>query len=267
LKKGEEKLPMNLKTQANREIWDAVAQVHYESYHVDKLLAGEPLLSELIKTEVGDVRGKSLIHLLCHIGTDTLSWGLLGAQVTGMDISPQSIQYARQLASRLELEATFITADVMELANQIQTTYDIVFASTGVLCWLPDIQKFATIVRGLLKPGGFFYLHDGHPFRGMLEKTESGEAVVKNDYFHTGASEYESFSDYAVKDWEVQGRSYEWNWRLGDVVTAFCQAGLRIEFLHEFPQYFYSGYTGYDVEINKRELFPCTFSLKAVAQQ
>ena len=59
-------MPRN--TRANGEAWNTVAKIHYENYHVEKLLAGEPILSELIKAEVGDVHGKSLIHLLCHIG-------------------------------------------------------------------------------------------------------------------------------------------------------------------------------------------------------
>ena len=257
---------MDPMTRANREAWNAVAKTHFEQYHVDRLLAGKPLLSEVVKAEVGDVRGKSLIHLLCHIGTDTLSWGLLGAQVTGVDISPAAIQYARRLASQLGIAATFIISDVMDLVVQVNEKYDIVFASTGVLCWLPDIEKFAATVRGLLKPGGIFYLHDGHPFRNMLERTEQGENSVKYDYFHTGETAYDTFTDYTVKDWGIQAKSYEWDWTLGSIITAVCQAGMRVIFLHEYPQYFYGGYTGVDVELNKRELYPCTFSLKALAE-
>ena len=257
---------MNSMTRANGEAWNAVAKTHYENYHVGKLLAGEPLLNELIRAEVGDVHGKSLIHLLCHIGTDTLSWGLLGARVTGVDISPESVKYVQSLARQSGIDATFITSDVMDFLDQAKATYDIAFASTGVLCWLPDIDKFAATVRQLLKPGGFFYLHEGHPFRGILETTGRGETIVKNDYFHTGAQEYDNFPDYTVKDLEVRTKTYEWDWTLGDIVTAFCQSGMRIAFLHEFPNYFYSGYAGYDVEINKRELYPCTFSIKAIAE-
>ena len=252
-------------THANRQVCDAVARTHYETYHLEKLLAGEPLLCDLIRAEVGEVRGKSLLHLLCHIGTDTLSWGLLGAEVTGVDISPESIQVAQRIAAEMRQEATFITADVMELPPQLTTRYDIVFASTGVLCWIPDIEKFAATVRLLLKPGGFFYLHDGHPFRNMLEQMD-GLMVIKNDYFHKGALEYETFSDYTTPNLEITAKSYEWDWTLGDIVTAFSQPGLRIAFLHEFPQYFYSGYTGYDVEMHERELYPCTFSLKVLAE-
>jgi SAM-dependent methyltransferase len=249
---------------ANRRAWDALAKTHYEHYHIEKLMAGEPLLSEQILAEVGEVRGKSLLHLLCHIGTDTLSWGLLGAEVTGVDISPESIRYARLLAEQLMLPATFIEADVMGLAEKLNAQFDVIFASTGVLCWIADLNHFARTVRDLLKPGGFFYLHDGHPIRYMLVKNEQGEMVVKRDYFATGMGEYEGFTDYTAPDLEVPGKLYEWDWTLGEVVTAFCEAGLRIAFLHEHPQYFYSGYTAFDVEEGKRELYPCTFSLKAV---
>jgi 2-polyprenyl-3-methyl-5-hydroxy-6-metoxy-1,4-benzoquinol methylase len=253
-------------TQANREAWNLLAKTHSESYHIGKLLAGEPLLNDLIRGEVGDVRGKSLIHLLCHIGTDTLSWGLLGAQVTGVDISPEAIQYARQLALQSGIDASFITSDVMDLLDQPPGTYDIVFSSTGVLCWIPDIDRFAATVRKLLKPGGFFYLNDGHPFRIILELNEQGLATVKNDYFHRGAYEYDSFTDYSVQNLVIPARSYEWDWTIGDIVTAFCQNGMRIAFLHEFPQFYYGGYPGYDVEIDKPEIYPCTFSLKAIAE-
>jgi hypothetical protein len=99
----------------------------------------------------------------------------------------------------------------------------------------------------------------------MLEIPEAGQAILKNDYFQKGAQEYHKFTDYATKDHVVTAKNYEWTWTLGEIVTAFCQSRMRIEFLHEFPQYFYSGYTGYDVEANKRELYPCTFSLKVIA--
>ena len=253
-------------TQANRDAWNALAKPHYANYHVDRLLSGQPVLSELIRSEVGEVTGRSLIHLLCHIGTDTLSWGLLGAQVTGVDISSESIRFARKLSRQLKLEATFINCDVMEVLDHVRSTFDIVFASTGVLCWLPDLVRFASTVRQLLKPGGIFYLHDGHPFKYILETSGSGGSAIKYDYFQTGPSEYNSFTDYATKDLVIPGRIFEWNWTLGEVVTAFCQSGMRIVFLHEYPQFFYGGYDAYDVDLDKKELYPCTFSLKAVAE-
>ncbi len=262
-----EDLPVNTMTQANKQAWDGLAETHYRNYHIDKLIAGTPLLNELIRKEVGDVKGKSLAHLLCHIGTDTLSWALLGAQVTGIDISPESLGYARELARRMEIGADFIEADVMEVGKKVKKKFDIVFSSTGVLCWLPDIQRYAQTVRHLLNEGGFFYIFDGHPFRHVLtdETGSTSTHTIQGNYFRKEVWQYDEMGDYTDPHLKIAASNYEWDWTLGDVVTAFCEAGMRIVFLHEFPQYFYNGYTPYDVQNDKVELFPCTFSLKAMA--
>ncbi len=259
---------MNKMTQSNKKGWDKLAGTHYMNYHIEKLLAGTPLLNDLIRSEVGDVRCKSLVHLLCHIGTDTLSWALLGAQVTGIDISPESLKYARLLAKRMGIEADFLESDIMDVIEKIDQKFDIVFSSTGVLCWIPDICRYAQTVRHLLKDGGFFYLMDGHPFRCVMYD-EDGSSVpnaIVGDYFRKQVWQYEHMGDYTDPELLIPEKSYEWHWTLGEIITAICEAGLRIEFLHEFPQYFYNGYTPCDVEENKVERYPCTFSIKASAR-
>lgn len=256
-------------TQANKRGWDGLAATHYKNYHIDRLLAGQPLLNDLIRSEVGEVSGKSLVHLLCYIGTDTLSWALLGAKVTGIDISPESLIYARRLAQQLAIEADFIEADVLQVMEQVKSKFDIVFSSTGVLCWIPDIRRYAQTVRHLLNDDGFFYILDGHPFRSVLldDKGEAGATqMIQGNYFRKEVWQYDNMGDYTDPDLKVPGNSYEWHWTLGEVVTAFCDAGMRIVFLHEYPQYFYNGYTPYDVQEDKVELYPCTFSLKAMAK-
>lgn len=259
---------MNKMTQSNKKGWDKLARTHFKKYHIEKLLAGTPLLNDLIRSEVGNVRGKSLVHLLCHIGTDTLSWALLGAQVTGIDISPESLKYARLLADQMDIDASFIESDIMDVIEKVDQKFDIVFSSTGVLCWIPDIRRYAQTVRYLLKEGGFFYLHDGHPFRHVMnaeDGTTSPNQIVGN-YFRKQVWEYENLGDYTDPNLLIPEKSYEWDWTLGELVSALCDAGLRIDFLHEYPQYFYSGYTPFDVEDNKVELYPCTFSIKASAR-
>ena len=258
---------MNRMTQANKKGWDGLAETHYKNYHIDKLIAGTPLINELIQKEVGDVKGKSLVHLLCHIGTDTLSWALLGARVTGIDISPRSLKYARLLAEQMGIEADFLEADIMEVREKVKTRYDIVFSSTGVLCWLPDIQRYAQTVRQLLNDDGFFYIFDGHPFRSLLldETGSTYTDTIQSSYFRKEPWQYADMGDYTDPDLKIPVNSYEWTWTLGDIITAFCEAGMRIAFLHEFPQYFYNGYTPYDIQNEKVELYPCTFSLKAMA--
>jgi len=255
-------------TQANKKGWDGLAETHYRNYHIEKLIAGTPLLNELIIKEVGDVKGKSLVHLLCHIGTDTLSWALLGAKVTGIDISSESLKYARKLAERMGIEANFIEEDILAVKQKVQRKYDIAFASTGVLCWLPDIQLFAQTVRHLLHPGGSFYIFDGHPFRSVFldDAGSVSNNIVQGDYFRKEVWQYDHMGDYTDPKLKIPVNSYEWHWTMGEMITAFCDAGLKIVFLHEFPQYFYNGYTPYDVENNNVELYPCTFSLKGIAE-
>jgi SAM-dependent methyltransferase len=254
-------------TQANKRGWDGLAETHYQNYHIDKLIAGMPLLNEVIIEEVGDVKGKSLVHLLCHIGTDTLSWALLGAKVTGIDISSESLKYARKLASRMGIEATFIESDILEAAEKVEQKFDIVFSSTGVLCWLPDITLYARTVRSLLNDDGIFYILDGHPFRSvLLDETGSFRSEgIHGDYFRREVWRYSEMGDYTDPDLKIPEESFEWQWTMGEIITAFCEAGMQIEFLHEYPQYFYSGYTPYDVRENERELYPCVFSLRARA--
>ena len=195
---------MNKMTQANKKGWDGLAAVHYKNYHVDKLIAGEPLLNDVIREEMGNVRGKSLVHLLCHIGTDTLSWALLGAKVTGIDISSESLKHARKLA-KVGIEAEFIEADIMEVMGKMNKKYDIVFSSTGVLCWLPDIDVYARTVRHLLKENGFVYLLDGHPFRNVLSD-DAGVArtnATHGDYFRKEVWQYDNLGDYTDPDVKI----------------------------------------------------------------
>jgi SAM-dependent methyltransferase len=222
---------MNQMTQANKLAWDGLAETHYKNYHIDKLVAGTPLLNDLIRGEVGDVRGKALVHLLCHIGSDTLSWALLGARVTGVDISPEALKYARRLAERMGIDAEFIEADILEAREKVKGKYDIVFSSTGVLCWLPDIQRYAQTVRHLLKDGGFCYIFDGHPFRSVL-LDEAGSAstnTIQGNYFRKEVWQYEDLGDYTDPELLVPLRSYEWHWTLGEVVTAFCEVPVYLQ--------------------------------------
>ncbi len=256
---------MNPMTQSNKKGWDGLAESHYKSYHPETLIAGKTTLHDLILKEVGDVRGRSLAHLLCHIGTDTLSWALLGAKVTGIDISPKSLKYARMLAEQMNISADFIEADILDVMDKVNDKFDIVFSSVGVLCWLPDIKRYAQTVRHLLNDGGFFYIYDGHPFRSVMvnDAGSTKPNTFQGSYFRKEVWEFKNMGDYIDRDLKIPFKSYEWNWTMGEIITAFCEVGLRIEFLHEFPQYLDSGMALFDMDYDKIELYPCTFSLKA----
>ncbi len=147
----------------NRSLWDELTPVHLRSYGVERFLAGEPWLPKRILEEVGDVQGKSLLHLQCHFGLDTLAWAREGAVVTGVDFSPEAIKAAEELSKQANLPARFICSDIYDLPEVLDEQFDIIFTSIGVLCWLKDLDVWARIIADHLKPGGVFYIMEGHP--------------------------------------------------------------------------------------------------------
>jgi SAM-dependent methyltransferase len=226
----------------NQELWDEVAPVHVKSYkEVELLRKGGIALDEIELREIGEVRGKSLLHLQCHIGTDTLSWARRGAKVTGVDFSAQSIASAKQLQQELQLEATFLCSNVYDLRTILHQRFDIVYTSRGVLCWLRDLDKWAQIVAHFLEPSGFFYIMETHPLCNIFEETKPGELTIAYPYFHTPEPTLwdEEEPDYADDTYYPQHPSYEWNWSTGDILNALIKAGLLIDFFNEYERLFF----------------------------
>src|SRR5437763_6069989 len=152
----------------NQALWDAWTRIHVPSpfYDVASFRDGtRPIrLSEYERDEVGPVDEKSLLHLQCHFGHDTLSWARLGATVTGVDFSERAIELARSLSKDLDIPARFVLSDLYGLPDALHDTFDVVFTSYGVLNWLPDIPRWGQVAAHFLKPGGTFYVVEGHPF-------------------------------------------------------------------------------------------------------
>ena len=222
----------------NRAFWDEIAPHHAASgfYAVERFLATRDSLGDIDKAEVGPVAGLSICHLQCHIGLDTLSLADKGASVTGLDFSAEALQIARELSARTGIAATFVQADVLEAADALDTSYDLVFTTGGVLMWVPDLDRWADNCAKLLGPGGVFYLHDIHPLTMALEPCESGWRLAYS-YFGGGHPIVTSADgSYAVSGVGLTHQeTHEWIHPVGDVVTALVGAGLVIEFLHEHP--------------------------------
>ncbi len=218
----------------NRVYWDELAVVHAESADYEELIKGGHVMDRIQTGEVGEVQNRSLLHLQCHIGTDTLSWARLGAEVTGVDFSPVSLQVAETIARKAGLNAKFIESSIYDLPNKLKESFDIVYTSIGVLCWLSDLKAWAGIIRRYLKPGGFFYMMESHPFLCVFDD-ESDGLTVRYPYFHREAP-YEwaaGYEDYSNSDYKVKSPTWEWQWSMGDILNALIENGLEINFLHE----------------------------------
>jgi len=226
----------------NRRHWDEVTDIHARNnvYGIDDFKAGGCRLHRVEREELGDVSGKTLLHLQCHFGLDTLSWARRGATVTGVDFSPKAIALARSLAQEAGLDARFIESDIYTLPERLSEHFDIVFMSYGVLSWLPDLKAWSHIIARYLQPGGIFYLIDDHPFIRVFpidsDITDgSTELQPRFPYFHDPAgTRWESNLDYADPAASTPPE-YNWQHSMGDIVNALVGAGLQIEFLHEFP--------------------------------
>ena len=223
---------MNKYHEFNRDGWNRRTEAHFihPGYKVREFLAGGNTLHPLELDEIGDVRGKRLLHLQCHFGLDTLSWARLGALVTGVDISDRSIERANELKAKSGLDARFIRSDLFDLHDVLDEQFDIVFTSYGATWWMSDIGRWAQVAARYVRKGGVFYIAEGHPVLSML----NGDKKIIEPYFHQSEAEYYTGeSDYCDKNLKVD--EYGWRWTLGEILTALIKAGLTIEYLHEFP--------------------------------
>jgi len=223
---------------SNRKLWDDLTKIHIGSkfYDVDAFRKGKSTLPDVEIEEVGSVAGKSLLHLQCHFGQDTLCWARLGAKVTGVDFSQKSIDQANMLAGELELDAEFICSNLYELTGCLDKKYDIIYTSSGVLNWLPDMERWAETISHFLKPGGIFYIHEFHPVFFLFDDEQNTQTpTLRYPYFKSDKPLNLVYNrDYADSDAGIESASYEWFHGLGEIVTSLIEAGLRIEFLHEF---------------------------------
>jgi SAM-dependent methyltransferase len=231
---------VNDHTAANRRHWDELVPVHIASdfYNVASFKAGRTTLTALELEELGDVRGKTMLHLQCHFGMDTLSWAREGAIVTGIDFSAPAIDAARALAAECGIDARFIACDVYDLPDELDERFEIVFTSKGVLFWLPDLSRGANVVVQMLRPGGTFYMFEFHPLLGIFDKPDGvTDLFVRYPYFMPPTPlVFEDDGSYADRSATLVHRhTYTWPHPVSDVITSLIAAGLRIHFFHEFP--------------------------------
>jgi len=221
----------------NAQSWNKRTEVHVKSkfYDIPGFVEGKNTLQDIERSDLGDVTGKSLLHLQCHFGLDTLSWARLGAQVTGVDLSSTAIEKAKELSLETGLDSHFICSDIYEFGSTSKEKYDIVFTSYGALCWLPDLDKWAETIAHSLKSGGTFYIAEFHPFYDIF----SGYS-----YFHSPEPDVDEEGTYTENDSGETTTLITWAHPLSDVVNALIQAGIHITELNEYPYSPYNCFEG-----------------------
>lgn len=226
----------------NKAYWDQLVALHSEGdiYSVETFLGGECILDPLVRSEIGDVAGKSIVHLQCHFGLDTLSLARLGARVTGVDFSPRGIATARRLSADSGVAGTFVESRIEEAPATISERFDMAYVTWGALNWLPDLKPWAETIAALLKPGGFLYLAEFHPLAQAIDMNETGAggrlAIAYPMIGKARARQWTSDTDYADEKTRLAiDKTWEWNHGLGEVLSNLIGAGLRIDYFREHP--------------------------------
>jgi SAM-dependent methyltransferase len=262
----------------NRASWDERVPAHVASpgYHVASFAEDPSYLSGVVRFDIpllGDITGLRGVHLQCHIGTDTVSLARLGARMSGLDFSAPAIEQAQALADRLGLDVDFHVADAYDAVEALgASSYDLVYTGIGAICWLPDIQRWAHTVAGLLKPGGRLFIREGHPMLWALGETDAGP-LLQYPYFETEAGiVFDAGGTYVETDAVfTENLSHEWNHGLAEIITAVQTAGLTFGSLAEHDSAPWNALPGLMTEdaagewrlTDNPERLPATYTLQA----
>jgi SAM-dependent methyltransferase len=255
--------------QINKATWNEKVREHSKSdmYDLKAFKKGRSSLMHYELEALKNVEGKSLLHLQCHFGQDTLSWSRLGAKCVGIDISDEGIALAKRLNDDLKLDATFVCCNVLDTSEFIKNTFDIVFTSYGVIGWLPDLKPWGQLIADRLKKGGVFYMVEFHPIVWMFDYLD-GKYIMKYGY-HQEEVIYEEYEGtYADDSSKMISKEYGWNHGLGEVVSALTEAGLHIDYLKEHDESPYNVLpdlikTKSGMFTTKDKLYPLIFEVKA----
>ncbi len=222
----------------NRKAWNNKVATHLQSdfYDVPGFLGGKSSLQAIELGLLGDLEGKTALHLQCHFGLDTLSLGRMGVQVTGVDLSDKAIQTAQELAEKSQIPAHFICCDLYDLPEHLDEEFDLVFTTYGTIGWLPDLNKWAQLIHRYLKPGGELVFVEFHPVVWMFDENFT---KVGYDYFNTQAIVETETGTYTDRDASLEQEYVAWNHSLGEVLGSLLKTGLEITF---FEEYDYSPY-------------------------
>ena len=174
-----------------------------------------------------NVTGRQVLCLASGGGQDSVAFGLLGADVTVLDLSDVQLERDRQAALHHGLHTKTIQGDMRDLAVFSADTFDIVWQMYSIN-FVPTVQPVIAEVRRVLKPGGIYFLQFANPFSiGIDEEKWDGEAYPLTGLYTDGEDMSKRFPDWDVK--QTDGSTikrispHEYRHTLGTILN--CMAG------------------------------------------
>jgi SAM-dependent methyltransferase len=254
----------------NKRAWNKQTACHLLSafYDNESFIKGRNSLNEIELGLLGNIKGKSVLHLQCHFGQDTISLNRLGALSTGVDLSDKAIEEAKELAHKTNSDSKFICCDIYDLDIYLNEKFDIIYTSYGTIGWLPDLDKWAAIISKFLKPNGKFIFVEFHPVVWMFDDDFK---FVKYNYSNTGPIIESENGTYADRDANITNEYVMWNHGISEVINSLIKKDLVVQELNEYD---YSPYNCFketeEFEKNKfrikhlRNNIPMVYSIVAV---
>jgi ubiquinone/menaquinone biosynthesis C-methylase UbiE len=150
----------------SKEFYEEVERYRYET---------QPFMRKMM--EFDNFKGKKVLEIGCGLGTDLLQFARGGADVTGVDLTPASIDLVKKRFAMYGLPARAQVGDAERLPFS-DNSFDVVY-SFGVLHHTPNTQKAIDEVYRVVKPGGriiimLYHRHSMHVALGYLY------AIVRN---------------------------------------------------------------------------------------
>lgn len=247
----------------NKEAWNKRTAIHLKSsfYDVEGFIKGNCSLNEIERTLLNSVSGKSLLHLQCHFGQDSLSWVRRGADVTGVDLSSEAIIQANKLKEQCALSAKFVCENVLNFNLDGELSYDHVFTSYGTVIWLPDLDEWANVIARSLKKGGQFTMVEFHPLHDIFEGYS---------YFYNPKPDIEEEGTYTENCTGELSTCVTWCHPISQVLNSLINAGLTICQFNEYDRSPYNCFDGLTKDDNgdyfqdyKGQKLPLLYSIVA----
>lgn len=255
---------------ANKKMWDHWASLHPTSAFYDRqaFMSHRMSLHSIERDLLPDLSGKRVLHIQCHFGQDTISLATLGAnEVVGLDFSSEAIMQGERLVADCGIHnVSFVESDALQVVEDLAGTFDVVFASYGVIGWHESAKAWIDAAFSYLKPGGELVFAEFHPVLWILD--EDFKDIVY-PYFNTGVITETRRGSYASPE-AAEMTNHTWNHSLSEVIKPIVDHNERS--LVYFNEYDWSPYAIFDAtspakgkyQIKGKEgLFPLVYSFKA----